>query len=181
MVSDPDSLFELLEANRQRRLPPVARWNPPRSGPSGMRIAADGTWFYRGSAIRRPEMVRLFSTVLRRDDDRYVLVTPVECLSIEVDDAPFVAVDVESRGSGPDQRLAFLTNVGDVVEANAEHPIALRGEGLRARPYVVVRDHLDALIARAAYYRLAELGCLGPSGLIGVWSAGTFFALEHAA
>jgi uncharacterized protein len=146
-----------------------------------MRIAADGSWFYRGSKIERPEMVRLFATVLRRDDDHFVLVTPVERLSIEVDDAPFVAVDVEACGVGAGQRLAFLTNVGDVVEASAERPISLRGEGVSLRPYVLVRDRLEALIARAAYYRLAELTCLGPSATIGVWSGGAFFALERDA
>jgi hypothetical protein len=145
-----------------------------------MRIAADGTWFYRGSEIQRPEMVRLFSTVLRRDDDAFVLVTPVERLSIDVDDAPFVAVDVEGRGAGREQRIAFLTNVGDVVEASAARPISLRGEGDLLRPYVLVRDRLEALIARAAYYRLAELTCLGPTGSLGVWSCGAFFALERA-
>ena len=145
-----------------------------------MRIAADGTWFYRGSKIQRPEMVRLFSTVLRRDDDRFVLVTPVERLSIDVDDAPFVAVDVEACGTGREQRLAFLTNVGDVVEASAERPIRLRGEAMSPRPYVLVRDRLEALIARAAYYRLAELACLGPTGSIGVWSGGVFFPLDRA-
>jgi len=179
-VNDPDSLFAQLEADRDRRLPQIARWNPPRSGPSGMRIATDGTWFYRGSKIQRPEMVRLFATVLRRDDDAFVLVTPVERLSIDVEDAPFVAVDVEARGAGTGQRLAFRTNVGDVVEASAERPISLRGEGVSLRPYVLVRDRLEALIARAAYYRLADLTCLGPSGSIGVWSGGAFFPLERA-
>ena len=145
-----------------------------------MRIAADGSWFYRGSRIQRPEMVKLFSTVLRRDDDEFVLVTPVERLSIVVDDAPFVAVDVEALGGGTEQRLAFLTNVGDVIETNADRPIVLRGEGSSLRPYVLVRDRLEALIARPAYYRLADLACLGPSGSIGVWSGGAFFSLERA-
>jgi hypothetical protein len=146
-----------------------------------MRVAADGAWFYRGSEIRRPEMVRLFSTILRRDTDGYVLVTPVERLSIEVDDAPFVAVDVEARGAGREQRLAFLTNVGDVVEASATRPITVRGTESSPRPYVLVRDRLDALISRAAYYRLAELACEGPAKRMGVWSDGAFFELERVA
>lgn len=180
-MHDPDSLFARLDTGPERPLPPVGRWNPPRFGPSGMRIAADGTWFYRGSIIQRPEMVRLFSTVLRRDDDAFVLVTPVERLSIDVDDAPFIAVDVEARDTGNRQRLAFLTNVGDVVEAGPDRPIAMRGDAPSLRPYVLVRDRLDALISRAAYYRLADLTCLGPLGSIGVWSGGVFFSLEGPA
>jgi hypothetical protein len=177
-VSDPDSLFAQLEAQRGRSLPPVERWNPPRSGESGMRIAVDGTWFYRGSEIRRPNMVRLFSTVLRRDPDGYVLVTPAERLSIVVDDAPFVAVDFEAQGSGRAQRLVFLTNVGDVVEASADRPLSLRGSQPSPRPYVLVRNRLDALVSRPAYYRLAELAREGPTGRLGVWSDGAFFELE---
>src|SRR5262249_15260701 len=101
-VIDPDSLFAQLEANRGRSLPPVDRWHPARSGVSQIRIGADGAWFYRESEIRRPEMVRLFSTILRRDPDGFVLVTPAERLSILVDESPFVAVDGEARGSGRD-------------------------------------------------------------------------------
>src|SRR5512139_2074648 len=105
-----------------------------------MRIAADGRWFHQGSEIRRPEMVRLFATILRRDGAQHYLVTPVERLSIDVDDAPFLAVDVEASGEGKTQRLVFRTNVDDYVEADAEHPIAMRGRSPDARPYVLVRD-----------------------------------------
>ncbi len=143
-----------------------------------MRIASDGRWFYQESEIRRPEMVRLFSTILRRDADQHFLVTPVERLSIDVDDAPFLAVEVEATGEGTAQRLAFRTNVDDFVEAGPDHPIRMADSGTGPRPYVLVRDNLEALIARAVYYRLADLATTGPRGRAGVWSGGVFFALE---
>ncbi len=105
------------------RLPPVERWHPDHCGPSDMRIARDGTWYHQGTPITRPAMVRLFSTILRRDPERFVLVTPVECVGIQVEDAPFLAVDVECRGSGREQTLDLVTNVGDRVAVDAEHPL----------------------------------------------------------
>jgi hypothetical protein len=175
---DPDSLFAQLAADRERKRPPVSKWQPQRTGSSAMRIDSDGRWYYHGSEIRRPEMVKLFSTILRRDGTQHVLVTPVEKLSIDVDDAPFVAVEMEAEGSGANARIAFRTNVDDIVEADADHPIFLKGEGVRTRPYVVVRDDLESLIARPVYYRLAEMSVPGPSGRAGVWSNGFFFELE---
>ena len=103
-------------------LPPVHLWNPPFRGDLDMRIARDGTWFYLGTPIGRPELVRLFSTILRRDGDDYFLVTPVEKVGITVDDAPFVAVDFEAEGTGAAQTLRFETNVGDHVTAGPRHP-----------------------------------------------------------
>ena len=123
-------------------------------------------------------MVRLFSTILRRDGDTTHLVTPAEKLTIEIEDAPFVAVDVERLGEEKDQVLVFLTNVGDLVVADAAHPIQLRGSAPDARPYVLVRDALDALISRPVFYRLAEMVVPGPAGRFGVWSSGAFFPLE---
>ncbi len=177
-MNDSESLFARLELDKTRKRPPISKWHPPQVGDSAMRITADGRWYYRNSEIRRPEMVRLFSTILRRDADQYYLVTPVERLSIVVDDAPFVAVDVEARGTAEAQSLVFLTNVDDVVAADSDHAIVLRGAGARARPYVLVRDGLDALISRSVYYRLADLATTGPLGSLGVWSNGAFFALE---
>src|SRR3569832_40821 len=105
-----------------RGLPPVHLWNPPFCGDLDMRIARDGTWFYLGTPIGRPALVRLFSTILRREDDGgYVLVTPVEKVQLKVDDVPFIAVRVDTEGQGHDQRLRFLTNVGDDVVAGPEH------------------------------------------------------------
>ncbi len=143
-----------------------------------MRIASDGRWFYQGSEIRRPEMVKLFSTILRREGSHHYLVTPVEKLSIDVDDAPFLAVDMEAEHNGIEQRIALRTNVEDFVEVDAAHPIAVKGATTQVRPYATVRDGLEALIARPVYYRLAELSVIGPAGKSGVWSNGVFFALE---
>ncbi len=143
-----------------------------------MRIDSEGRWYYQGSEIRRLEMVKLFSTILRRDGDEHFLVTPAEKLSIEIDDAPFVAVEMETSGQGAAARIAFRTNVDDFVEADADHRILLRGKGVRTRPYVIVRDRLESLIARPVYYRLAELTVPGPTGRAGVWSNGVFFELE---
>ncbi len=177
-LTDPDSLFTQLEAQMQHKRPPVSQWNPDRVGSSAMRIATDGRWFYQESEIRRPEMVRLFATILRRDGNQHFLVTPVERLSIDVDDAPFVAVEFEAKGQGTEQRLVFRTNVDDFVEAGPNHPIRVAATEAGPHPYVLVRDNLEALIARAVYYRLAELVAMGPRRQAGVWSAGVFFPLD---
>ena len=177
-MPDLESLFAQLEADRVRKRPPVSQWNPQRTGHSAMRIGADGRWYHQGSEIRRPEMVRLFSTILRREGAQHFLVTPIEKLLIDVDDAPFVAVELEVRGDGVTQRLAFRTSVDDFVEADAAHPIDVRLRKTHARPYVLVRDELEALIARPVYYRLADLAVPGPEGRAGVWSNGNFFELE---
>ncbi len=144
-----------------------------------MRILADGTWLHEGSPIGRIAMVRLFSTVLRREPDGgHVLVTPVEKLSIAVDDAPFVVVEMTSEGEGDTRRLAFRTNVGDLVVAGPEHPLTLEDRGHGEHPYLRVRGGLDALVARPVYYELANLAIdepAGPSGAIGLWSDGAFF------
>jgi uncharacterized protein len=184
-MSTPESLFEQLVAQQQhKRLPPVEKWHPDRVGHSQMRIAADGRWFYQGSEIHRVEMVKLFSTVLRRDGDVFFLVTPAERLEIDVDDAPFVAVDMEAKGEGPAQEIAFRTNVDDVIVADAEHPITVKSHSEGMRPYVHVRRGLDARISRPVYYRLAELIGHPPKGggaadksIAGVWSCRSFFEL----
>lgn len=160
------------------KLPPVHKWNPPYCGEMDMRIARDGAWFYQGSPIGRKPMVRLFSTVLRHDEDgRYYLVTPVEKLAIRVDDAPFLAVEMTAHGAGEAQVLTFRTNVDDEVMAGPEHPIrvALAADG-EPSPYVHVRARLEALIARAVFYDLVELA-VERDGQLGVWSAGTFFPI----
>ncbi len=172
-----DSLFdELLALKAGQKLPPVASWNPPREGRIDIRIAADGTWYHQGEPIRRPALVKLFSSILRRDPDGYCLVTPGEKLLIEVEDAPFLATDVEAKGAGPDQQLLFVTNVGDYVLADAAHPIRLEGSPDRPRPYLQVRDGLDALISRPAYYRLVDL-CEADEQGYWLWSAGERFRL----
>jgi len=144
-----------------RGLPPVERWNPPFCGDIDMEIRADGTWFYLGTPIGRAPLVRLFSTVLRKDEDgRTYLVTPVEKVGIRVADAPFIAVEMNAGGKGEAQVLTFRTNVGDVVEAGPKHPLrfVISGENSELKPYLLVRGRLEALVSRAVMYELVELG-----------------------
>ncbi|RKF16135.1 DUF1285 domain-containing protein [Roseovarius spongiae] len=165
-------------AGDDRRLPPVHMWDPPLSGEMDMRIARDGTWYHEGAPINRPALVRLFSTILRRDAEkdagRYVLVTPVEKWAITVEDAPFVAVDFEARGAGEDQVLTFTTNVGDSVTAGPDAPLRVTRDGAEPAPYVLVRGDLEALIDRKSFYRLVELGA-HRDGWFGIWTGGAFF------
>jgi hypothetical protein len=142
-------------------LPPVERWNPPFCGDLDMEIRADGTWFYLGTPIGRAPLVRLFSTVLRKDEDgRTYLVTPVEKVAIRVVDAPFVAVEMQQSLRDGQQVLTFRTGVGDVVEAGSDHPIrfAIAGEGQELKPYLHIRGRLEALVSRAVMYDLVALG-----------------------
>jgi uncharacterized protein len=179
------SLDAIAKLAAEGKLPPVESWNPDHCGDSAMRIAADGQWWHEGSPIGRAALVRLFSTVLRREPDGgHVLVTPVEKLSIVVEDAPFIAVEMESEGIGKQRRLAFRTNVGDLVIAGPDHPLAIEDRGHGEHPYLRVRGGLDALVARPVYYELANLALdeeAGPEGKTGLWSDGAFFALEPAA
>ena len=148
-----------------------------------LRIARDGSWFYHGSPISRKPLVRLFSTVLRREEDgKYYLVTPVEKARVQVDDAPFTAVALTVEGADEKQRLTFRTNLDDEVTADAGHPIRLsiNSETGEPTPYVLVRDNLEALISRAVYYDLVDLGVGregADDGILGVWSGGSFFEL----
>jgi hypothetical protein len=147
-----------------------------------MRIARDGTWFYLGTPIGRFELVRLFSSILKREGDKYFLVTPVEKVGITVDDAPFVAVDFEAAGAGTDQMLTFSTHVGDTAVAGSDHPIRVvrDPETGEPSPYVMIRAGLEALIDRKSFYRLVELGA-HHEGWFGVWSSGQFFAIIPSA
>lgn len=173
-------------ASKGKGLPPVHLWNPPDCGDLDMRIARDGTWFYLGTPIGRKELVRLFSTILRKDGDRYVLVTPVEKVGIVVDDAPFVAVDFEVSGAGRDQVLTFETNVGDFTVAGPEAPIRVERdpETGEPAPYVLVRAELEALIDRKSFYRLVEIGAhheVEGERWFGLWSSGVFFPVIPSA
>ncbi|WP_283643477.1 DUF1285 domain-containing protein [Marinovum algicola] len=173
-------------ASQGKGLPPVHLWNPPDCGDLDMRIARDGTWFYLGTPIGRKELVRLFSTILRKDGARYVLVTPVEKVGITVDDAPFVAVDFEVAGEGRDQVLTFETNVGDFTVAGPEAPIRVErdAETGEPSPYVLVRAELEALIDRKSFYRLVEIGAhhaVEGERWFGLWSSGTFFPVIPSA
>lgn len=176
------SLTEIARMVEDRRLPPVDQWIPAHCGDSEMRIAADGTWFHQGSPIGRKEIVRLFSTILRREPNgSFVLITPVEKLSIAIEDAPFVAVELASEDEGRDRRLAFRLNTGDLVLADADHRLSIRGTADRPRPYLHVRGGLEALIARPVYYELARFAIdeqKGPDEQPGLWSCGVRFTLE---
>lgn len=174
----PMSLADVARRLAERKLPPVEQWNPSHCGHSDMRIARDGTWFHQGSPIGRAAMVRLFSTILRREaDGRHVLVTPAEKLDIDVDDAPFVAVAVDSEGEGKARRLAFRLNTDDYVIAGKDNAIRISiGEDGAPTPYVHVRGGLEALIARPVYYELVNAAIAEAQDPIGLWSDGVFFA-----
>ena len=174
------------EASAGRGLPPVEKWHPAHCGEIDIRIARDGTWFHLGSPIGRKELVRLFSTILRKDPDGYVLVTPAEKMRIMVEDAPFVAVLLDVQAAGRDQTLSFTTNVGDVTQAGPSNPIRVETDPVTAQPapYVHVRKGMEARIARAAFYQLADLSVAGDgehAGWLGVWSGGAFFRLGRPA
>lgn len=174
-------LEALLRDAAGRGPPPVEKWNPPYCGDIGLKIARDGTWFYQESPIGRMPLVKLFASVLRRDaDGRHYLVTPAEKVDVTVEDAPFLAVEMEVRGSGPDQALFFRTNTGDIVACSAAHPLRFviePGSG-GLKPYLLVRGRLEALVARSVYYELMELAAAsGGNNSLGIWSAGEFFAL----
>lgn len=157
--------------------PPVHLWNPPYCGEMDLTIRRDGTWIHEGSPIGRPALVRLLASVLKREGERHFLVTPVEKLGIRVEDAPFLAIDVEVE----DGALVFETNVGDRVAAGPDHPIRVEtAEDGEPAPYIEVRRGLEALIDRKSFYRLVEMG-EERDGRLGVVSQGAFFALGEAA
>jgi hypothetical protein len=156
------------------------RREPEFCGDIGMKIARDGTWFYRGSPIGRMPLVKLFATVLRHEDDGFYLVTPVEKVSIEVEDSPFVAVAMTAAGDGEGQELRFRSNLDEEVVAGAKHPLRFRSEKDGSfTPFVTVKPGLDARLARPVYYDLVELAA-EHQGRLGVWSGGEFFAFPDA-
>ena len=173
------SLADIARLAEENRLPPVASWNPTHCGDSEMRIARDGTWYHQGSPIGRAAMVKLFSTILRREaDGGYVLVTPVEKLDIAVEDAPFVAVEMKAEGANEAMKLGFRLNTGDLVTAGADHALRFAETDEGPRPYLHVRGGMEALVVRSVYYELAEIALANGSAPPGVWSDGAFFALE---
>jgi uncharacterized protein len=178
-------LEALLQAQSGKGPAPVETWNPPYCGDIGMKIRADGVWLYDGSPIGRMPLVQLFASVLRKDrDGKHYLVTPAEKVDIAVDDAPFLAVEMQVAGSGRDQKLTFRTNVDDIVDAGPDHPIRFEVEpgsgGLK--PYLLVRGRLEALVTRALYYDLVEMAVTEEQSgrqALGLWSGGTFFAMPE--
>jgi hypothetical protein len=176
-------LEALLRERQGKGSPPVEMWNPPYCGDIGIKIRADGVWIYGGTPIGRMPLVKLFASVLRKDaDGRHYLVTPVEKVDVDVADAPFLAVEMEVRGRGREHTLVFRTNVDDIVEVGAAHPLRFQiepgSQGLK--PYLLVRGRLEALLTRALYYDLVELAVDRGDGL-GVWSGGTWFAMPATA
>jgi uncharacterized protein len=173
--------LEAASAIRKRGPAPVHLWNPPYCGEINMRIASDGTWFYNNSPIGRLPLVQLFSSILRRDEDRYVLVTPVERVGIRVDDAPFLAVEMMIEEKPAGQVLTFRTSVEDFVTVDQDHPLRFeRGAADGLKPYVRVRGDLWALVKRALFYDLVELGETREDWF-GVSSSGVFFPMVRAA
>ena len=180
-----DKLSFLVEVAKARRAPPVEAWNPPFRGDIDMRIARDGRWFHEGSPIGRIALVKLFASVLRRDEDgRHYLVTPVEKVGIAVEDAPFLAVEMQREGEGPAQTLHFRTNLDDWTSAGPDRPLRFERDaedGLK--PYVRVRGRLEALFTRSLVHDLVALAeeAATPDGRrFGVWSGGTFFPIATA-
>ncbi len=176
-----DSLVASIQATKTRGLPPVHLWNPPFCGDLDMRIARDGTWFYQGTPIGRPGLVKLFSSILKRENGKYFLVTPVEKVGITVDDAPFLAVDFDAAGAGSDQTLTFVTKTEDVAKAGPDHPIRVAHdpETGEPAPYILIRADLEALIDRKSFYRMVDLA-VEKDGWVGVWSGGAFFGILPA-
>ncbi|WGI21318.1 DUF1285 domain-containing protein [Amylibacter sp. IMCC11727] len=181
-----DSIAQSATAASKKGPPPVHLWNPPFCGDLDMRIARDGTWFYLGTPIGRKPLVKLFSSIIRKDGDDYFLVTPVEKVGITVDDAPFVAIDFDVENQGPDQTLTFTTQVDDEMTAGPDNPIRVMrdDETGEPSPYILVRTNLEALIDRKSFYRLVDLGehaDVDGEQWFGVRSNGAFFPIIPSA
>lgn len=180
-----EGLTQAARGAAAKGLPPVHLWNPPFCGDLDMRIASDGTWFYLGTPIGRAALVKLFSTILKREGDKYFLVTPVEKVGIRVDDVPFMAVEMAVEGAGASRKLTFRTNADDWVPCNDAHRLrfeAASDGGLT--PYLHVRSDLWAKVTRALYYDLVEMGeerIVDSREKFGVMSNGEFFAMADAA
>lgn len=189
-MADPEntsSLEQLLALLKReagtgdKGLPPVDRWNPAHCGDIGMEILADGTWKHEGTRIMREPLVKLFASILRKDEDGATyLVTPVEKIIVKVEDAPFVAIRADRVGEGENQSIVFTTNVGDIVTAGPDHPLRMDRRGEEPRPYVLVRGRLEARVLRAPFYELVEWAEMR-GGRLGVWSSGAWFELGATA
>ncbi|MGB8813637.1 MAG: DUF1285 domain-containing protein [Paracoccaceae bacterium] len=180
-----EGVMQSVNAAAKKGPPPLHLWNPPFCGDMDMRIARDGTWFYLGTPIGRIGLVKLFSSILKLENGKYFLVTPVEKVGITVDDAPFVAVDFEVSGQGMGQMVTFTTHVGDTATAGINNPIRVeRSVSGEPSPYVMIRAGLEALIDRKSFYRLVELCEHAPHNGVdwfGLWSGGQFFPVIPSA
>ncbi|MBB2960520.1 DUF1285 domain-containing protein [Methylobacterium sp. R2-1] len=186
-TSDDPALARLSAALGEigkRGLPPVEKWNPEPCGAIDIRIGADGTWFHNGSAIRRPKLVRLFASILRKEPDgSTVLVTPAERVRITVDDAPFNAVEMAVEGEGEARRIAFRTNVDDLVPADTDHRLRFEDGAEGLKPYLHVRRGLWALVSRPLTYDLVEMGEereIDGQAWFGLWAGGHFHRIAPA-
>lgn len=176
------NLCELQKLIERRRLPPVDRWDPAHCGHSGMRIARDGTWYHEGRPIRRPAMVRLFSSILRREPDgSHVLVTPMEKLGIDVDSTAFRTVEMQNEKSGKERRIALVLDSGDALIVGSDHPLHIAKDEHGPSPRVAVRHGLEAELSRPLYYELTEIAIAEGEDPPGVWSDGCFFTLVESA
>ena len=168
-----EKLFEtLLSLQKHKRLPPLEQWQPAKRGQVDIRIDREGRWFHEGDQIKRQPLIDLFATLLRKEVDDYYLVTPVEQMQIEVEDVPFVVIDMDVRGNAEKTDLLFTTNVGDYVLADAAHDVFMLGD----TPYFSVRDNLLARIQRSVFYRLVEVG-IERQGSLWAYSQGAGFNL----
>ena len=175
------SLADIARLAAENRLPPVDSWNPEHCGDSEMRIARDGTWYHQGTPIGRPAMVRLFSTVLRREPDgSHVLVTPVEKLTIAVEGTAFRALEMRSEGEGEARKIALSLDSGDAVLLDKDHPLTIVDTESGPSPRVLVRHGLEAELSRSIYYELAEIALAEGHEPPGIWSHGEFFSLGSA-
>jgi len=183
---DAEGLAAAARRAAKKGPPPVHLWDPPFCGDLDMEIRRDGTWFYLGTPIGREGLVRLFSSILKKEGEKYFLVTPVEKVGIRVEDAPFVAVDFVAEGEGRAQRLTFHTHVGDEAVAGPDHPIRVvrDAETGEPSPYIHIRAGLEALIDRKSFYRLVERGAhekRDGENWFGLWSSGAFFPVIPSA
>ena len=180
-----ESLASSAQAAAKKGPPPVHLWDPPFCGDLDIEIRRDGTWFYMGTPIARPALVRLFASILKVEDGKFFLVTPVEKVGIRVQDAPFVAQDLDAQGTGDTQIVSFTTQVGDTVAAGTDNPLRVPRDALTGEPapYVMIRRGLEALIDRKTFYRLVDLCTVARhngADWFGVWSGGRFFAMIRA-
>lgn len=187
-ITEPGRADDLARAVKKaagKGPPPVHLWNPPYCGDLDIRIGRNGMWWYLGTPIGRIELVKLFASVLKLEEGKFFLVTPVEKIGITVDDAPFVAVDIRRDEDAPEQRLIFETNLGETVVLGPDHPLRVvtDPETDEPRPYIHVRGRLEALVDRKSFYRLAALGEMREEAdgttAFGVVSEGAFFAIAR--
>ncbi len=181
-MTDTDPFRMVRSLSGKRGPTPVHLWDPPFCGDIDLRIARDGVWYHEGRPIRRQAMVQLFASILKREGDEFFLVNPVEKVRIQVEDCPFVAVDMEIQNPGRDQSIAFLTNMEETVIADAEHPIKVTGTD-EPHPTIHVRNGLQALLSRPVFYRLVDAAAQHRENMeiiTGISSKQSFFELDRS-